>query len=315
MELICQNIMLNKIRKTLVLLTALIFLGSLTGCGKDGEPEIVLQEEEEENETQTAEEEEETLEETPTEKPVTMSQLIGNSGNDSNSSAEEEESLPETVLWFNATYAPLTYSNAGNWRLVGGLKPTESNKELVQFLLLRDWGIEDRDSALETVESLKENGHRKKCRDCMEELSQMELLDLEEEAFFQELTDSGIEDYLFRYIIAYYMYREGMDADYIAAWDLCRVNQLYGDFYICGYMTYEEAMEASYDNSLILQEMYSSWDEMVNAYMMGYQFWKNDPALSDDSPTLERYRYYEMLLQLDDGPYTLDWNMDLEKSW
>ena len=106
-----------------------------------------------------------------------------------------------------------------------------------------------------------------------------------------------------------------MDADYIAAWDLCRVNHLYCDFYICGYMTYEEAMEASYDNSLILQEMYSSWDEMVNAYMMGYQFWKNDPALSDDSPTLERYRYYEMLLQLDDGPYTLDWNMDLEKSW
>ncbi len=75
---------------------------------------------------------------------------------------------------------------------------------------------------------------------------------------------------------------------------------------ICGYMTYEEAMDASLENSLILQEMYPSWEEMMNFYMLGYQFWKNDPATTEDSPTMERYRYYEMLHQTENGPYSLE---------
>ena len=116
-------------------------------------------------------------------------------------------------------------------------------------------------------------------------------------------------------MIAYYMYQAGMDADAIAAWDLCRVNQLYADYYFCGYMTYEEAMDASLENSLALQKMYTSWEDMMDSYMLGYQFWQGDLALTDDSPTLERYSYYEMLQKMEDGPYSLDWNMKLEKSW
>ncbi|MDE6601110.1 MAG: DUF1266 domain-containing protein [Lachnospiraceae bacterium] len=37
-------------------------------------------------------------------------------------------------------------------------------------------------------------------------------------------------------------------------------------------MDYEEAMDAFPENSLRLQKMYDSWDEMMDAYMMGYQF-------------------------------------------
>lgn len=226
-----------------------------------------------------------------------------------------DKSLPETILWFNATYAPLTYSNSCDWRIVGGMEATDYNAELCRAILERDWGIEDRESALETVESLLEGGHKEKCRECMEELAEMGILEDEEETFMQELMDSGIEENLFRYVIAYYMYQDGMDADYIAAWDLCRANQLYADFYVCGYMDYEEAMDASLENSLILQKMYPSWEEMVSAYMLGYQFWQSDPCLTENSPTLRRYQSYEELLAMEDGPYTLDWEMELTKSW
>lgn len=225
-------------------------------------------------------------------------------------------SLPQTVLWFNATYAPLTQSNGLNWEVVSGMEPTESNKTLNKFLLSRDWEIEDEASAMETIESLKENGHRAKCREFMEELDKLGILDEKnEEIFLQELMESGIEENLYRYVIAYQMHRSGLDADYIAAWDLCRVNQLYADFYICGYMTYEDAMDASLENSLILQNMYSSWEDLVQAYLVGYQFWRSDPMLTDDSPTKERYQCYLELLEMEDGPYTLDWNMELKKSW
>lgn len=228
---------------------------------------------------------------------------------------EAENKLPETVLWFNATYAPLTYSNSGDWEVVGGMDATDYNKEFNQAILSRDWSIEDRESALETVERLKKDGHREKCRKCMEELEEMGILDADEETFMNELAASDIEENLFRYVIAYSLHRSGKDADYIAAWDLCRANQLYADFYICGYMTYEEAMDASLENSLVLQKLYPSWEKMVDAYMLGYQFWQSDPALTEYSPTMKRYKCYEALLEMEDGPYTLDWKMELQKSW
>ncbi|MCM1145303.1 MAG: DUF1266 domain-containing protein [Blautia sp.] len=240
------------------------------------------------------------------EKTTTMSDLIGSS---------DESTLPDTILWFNATYAPLTYSNSGDWKLVAGLEPSGINKELEQYLMERDWDIQDRDSALETIEWLKEEGHRESFRECGRELAAMGILDYEEEAFLEALTESGIEEDLFRYVMVYYLYQEGLDEDAIAAWDLCRVNQLYADFYICGYMTYEEAMDASLENSRVLQQMYSSWDELMDSYMLGYQFWQSDPCLTEDSPTMQRYGYYEILCEMDNGPYTLDWNMELEKSW
>ena len=74
-------------------------------------------------------------------------------------------------------------------------------------------------------------------------------------------------------------------------------------------------MNASLENSKNLQQMYSSWEEMMDSYMMGYQFWQSDPAVTEDSQTLKRYGYYETLRAMDDGPYTLDWDMELKKSW
>ena len=52
--------------------------------------------------------------------------------------------------------------------------------------------------------------------------------------------------------------------------------------------------------------MYGSWDEMMDAYMVGYQFWQGDLAISDESPAFKRYRYYEMLQEMPDGPYSLN---------
>lgn len=334
MELTCQNTITNKRKfaKIISFLAVFIVLFTVTGCGtetaekndtekrvsgKKGVMEDIIKEAEIAEEGQDSEKE--TVKETfDDDAPVTMASLINETGEsvgDSSTADYDAEPLPDTVLWFNATYAPLTYSNGGNWKIVGGFEPTDDNQHMMKLVLERDWNVEDRDSALETVERLKKDGHRKKCRECMEELKERGWLDLDEETFVQELMDSDIEENHFRYVIAYFMCHEGLDADYIAAWDLCRANQLYAHFYICGYMTYEEAMDASLENSLILQEMYPSWEEMMDSYMLGYQFWRNDPGMDDDSPTMERYQYYEMLRQTENGPYTLDWDMKLEKSW
>lgn len=247
-----------------------------------------------------------------TKEPVTMAQLL----NEMNGSGSADgEALSDTVLWFNATYAPLTYSNGGNWRLVGGMELSYYNERLNKVLLERDWEVVDRESAMETIEWLREEGHRETFRNYRQELEEMGLLDVSADVFLETITSVEMEGYLFRYVIVYSLYQSGLDEDAIAAWDLCRINQLCGDFYICGYMTYEEAMDISLENSLVLQEKYGSWDELVYSYMLGFQFWKSDPCTTEDSPTLQRYHYYEMLLEMLDGPYELDWNMELKKDW
>lgn len=331
MESIYRNIIIRTKRnlsKGFCLFLSMVLLCTLSGCGLEKRiaAENVTEEESRVDEEVKTEEgradgdgpetldsfraehadREEDFFEEEEEKPTTMSQLMGG--------AESEIDSPDTVLWFNATYAPLTYSNAGNWKLVGGVQPSTYNERLVQALILRDWNVQDRESALETVEWLKKEGHRAKWQECMEELQEMGMLDMDAETFLQALMDTGKEN-LFRYVMVYDLYQNGQDANAIAAWDLCRVNQLYGDFYICGYMTYEEAMDASLENSLVLQQMFPSWEAMVNSYMMGYQFWQSDPCLTEDSPTLKRYGYYEILLETENGPYTLDWDMELTKSW
>ncbi len=254
-------------------------------------------------------------------RPVTMADLLQENGNVANTAQPPE--LPETVLWFNATYACLTYTNGWDWRWIAGQEPTEDNADRARYLLYSSWDVLDRNSGLETVNNLLGGGHRAKCRECMDNLQEWGLMDLGEQRFAEEMTkivtgertDIDLGNVPGRYVVAYYMYHSGIEAEYIAAWDLCRVNQLYADYYLCGFMDYEEAMDVSLENSLRLQKMYDSWDEMMDAYLMGYQFWQGDLEITEDSPTRERRSYYEMLKKSDDNPYELDWNMELKKSW
>ena len=52
---------------------------------------------------------------------LTIAKLMGSE------TGQKNETLPDTIYWFNATYAALTYSNGWNWRLIGGIKLTEEN--------------------------------------------------------------------------------------------------------------------------------------------------------------------------------------------
>ena len=343
MESIYRSIIMKKFKglaKRFCLSALLLSLCILGGCGEEPERERrsrresrVEEEDKSEDarkdqEEETADEEaskEETLDEAVSkgeasggaavsgrEEPLTMMELLGNMNEAPDT---DPETFPDTVLWFNATYAPLTYSNGMDWRLVGGLTRTYYNENLTKVLLEQSWDVVDRETAIETVEWLREEGHRETYREYQEELEQLGMLDLDLDTFLETLVSVEMEGYLYRYVIVYSLYHDGMDEDAMAAWDLCRINQLCGDYYVCGYMTYEEAMDISLENSLVLQEKYSSWDELVGSYMLGYQFWKSDPCLTDDSPTLERYHYYEELLEMQDGPYSLDWGMELKKEW
>lgn len=137
MDLICQNTIINKIRKIFMLPLFLIILVTVTGCGNGTAEEDVKRVCESGENVESEKAESKTADGTSL---ITMAQLINEidegSGNNHIVSDSDKYPLPDTVLWFNATYAPLTYSNGGDWRIVGGLELSDENETLTRETLI-----------------------------------------------------------------------------------------------------------------------------------------------------------------------------------
>lgn len=72
------------------------------------------------------------------------------------------------------------------------------------------------------------------------------------------------------------------------AWDLVRVLSIVGGAYMGGVMEYEEAAGTALKACRLLQENFSSWDDMVGSYTLGYQFWRGKKKK-------DRLKYYKKL--------------------
>ena len=96
----------------------------------------------------------------------------------------------------------------------------------------------------------------------------------------------------------------------IDAWDYCRVLQILGDSYQCGYISLEECLDQSLVVAQYLQQEYDSWEALCNSYLHGYMFWaKNSGSY------YSRAIFYEELKDSEDNPYTLDFETELQSSW
>ena len=94
----------------------------------------------------------------------------------------------------------------------------------------------------------------------------------------------------------------------IDGWDYCRALNLLGYYYTAGYYTDTEALDKSLEIAQKVQEEFGSWDELIDSYMVGYEYWGEE---SSD----ERKAVYEELKGKEDNPYTVDFKMTLEKTW
>lgn len=93
-----------------------------------------------------------------------------------------------------------------------------------------------------------------------------------------------------------------------SAWDYSRAMSNLGYYYIAGYYTIEETLDQSLRVANIIQTKFTSWDEFVNSYLAGYAAWSGEGTES-------RREIYENLKGSAFNPYSLDWNMNLTKTW
>lgn len=93
------------------------------------------------------------------------------------------------------------------------------------------------------------------------------------------------------------------------------MNQLYGWGYVAGYFTLEETLDGSLAASEVLQENFSSWDDMAYNYLYGLYYWRGEDPENTYTDSYKRTKIYESMKKLDNSPYALDFKMELEKNW
>lgn len=217
--------------------------------------------------------------------------------------------LSDTIRWFNASNAILIDANRWDYQIYGGLESNEANQAAAKYVLENSWGVTDKDSADETLEWLLSEGHRIDFTADMEILESAGIgeIDASDRADFLlenfDLSEEGAE-----YYARWYGRYEEYGEDAASGWDYNRALSQLANFYLAGYYTLEEALDASLLIAETVQASFNSWDDYMESYFIGYEYWSEG-----DSDA--RREIYEKLQNASDNPYSIDFNVRLEKSW
>lgn len=221
----------------------------------------------------------------------------------------DELEYTDTIRWFNASFAILTEANGQDYNIYGGLEKSSIMLKPVQQTLEYQWGITDHDTADEKLNWLMTRGHRTAYAENMEYLKECGIDDVDREDWSSfvcecfDLDEEGAEIYA----KAYELYSEnGISA--FAAWDYSRAISTSAYCYLGDYYTLEESLDHSLEAAKEVQEMFSSWDEFIDSYLLGYECWAKETGVW-------RRMIYETQKAADDNPYNIDWDLNLEKTW
>ncbi|MCM0665444.1 YbeU/YbeR family protein [Flavobacterium tyrosinilyticum] len=219
---------------------------------------------------------------------------------------------PDTIKWFNAAKALLHVSNGNTPHLFPMGLMDESSKQSSLEMLESGWGIRNRKDANETIHKLSEGKmHNERFLNEYEYIKKNANYNKK----FCDLVNLIVENYGDRGILA---------------WDLYRAMYLISACYTVGFYTYEESLNKSLIAAKKIQENFDSWDDYMNNYFLGYQYWSRDilknplrnPPLPkhgmldfNESGTAYRKKLYQWLKNDKDSVYNISWNTELKKEW
>ena len=217
--------------------------------------------------------------------------------------------LTDTIRWFNASYAVLTDLNGWDYNRFAGLAANDDVMAMEQKSLEEWWSVTDRATADSTLDWILTEGHRATFAEDMAYLEEAGIRDIapqERSAFLLdqfEMTEDEAQNYA-----EMFGFYEQYGPDAIAGWDYCRAMNLMSFYYLAGYYSEQEALDTSLELARTMQPLFESWDDLMSSYMRGYEYWAEESAD-------ERRALYEDLKTRQDNPYSVDFKMQLEKTW
>ena len=191
--------------------------------------------------------------------------------------------------------APMLVYNDEN---VDSIDCPEEDVESIRSTIESWWNVTDRESTLEIVKWLLEEGHHADADKALEKVRKQGLGNISPEERDDEESKMGDVCLIAESIDDNGWCPGGQMPNSVIAWDLVRVVNLGRWAYLCGYVNEDEMwqiMQVAADTAL---EHFSSWEEYGASFVMGSGFWHGDP---DDSETA--YEIVSLLLEDDESPW------------
>ncbi len=226
-----------------------------------------------------------------------------------------------TKDFINAMTAVLDSVNGANVReTFKMLKDAGADESQLEILasqarqsLSASWDVENADDLMETADWLMNEGHNQNALEFLGEFGGTNEPD--RDAFVAELKEQNLDDGTYISLLAAYDAWSAYGDGAIAAWDLSRVGTIMGFGYASGYCTYEEAMDKMLEAAEKSQELFDSWEDFNKSYLYGYSYWAEESLDDSGSSAAERAELVSGMESQANGPFSIEWNMELEKEW
>jgi len=206
--------------------------------------------------------------------------------------------------WALACTAFLFSQNHQGFNSLAGAELTEAfRKKQREKLLPNSWDVNDRKTLLAQLKILVHQGHNTRWEG-MKKVSNSDQLLLSFKRDWNNAQD---------YDNAVELVREHgpeFGERGILAWDYCRYICLCRWGYQAGYLSESEAWQLMMPIAKRLQELYTSWEQMANEYLIGRDFWWHGKSLRE-APNLLLIK--QRLLRDPDSPWMqLPWKTAIE---
>ena len=228
-----------------------------------------------------------------------MAQMMEAFGNledtDWNISKADDGKLDTAQLRLLAFGAPMLVYNDEN---VDSVDCPEEDVESIRSTIESWWNVTDRESALEIVKWLLEEGHHADADKALEKIRKRGIEDISQEERDDEESKMGDVCLITESMEENGWCPGGQMPGSVIAWDLVRVVNLARWSYLCGYLNEDEmwqVMQLAADTAL---EHFSSWEEYGASFIMGRGVWHGDPG---DSETA--YGIVSLLLEDSESPW------------
>ena len=170
--------------------------------------------------------------------------------------------------------------------------------ESIRSTISNWWNVTDRESTLEIVKWLLEEGHHAEADKALEKVRKRGIENISQEERDDEESKMGDVCLIAESMDENGWCPGGQMPGSVIAWDLVRLVNLGRWAYLCGYVNEDEMwqiMQVAADTAL---EHFSSWEEYGTSFIMGRGVWHGDP---DDSETA--YEIVSLLLEDDESPW------------
>ncbi|MDF7807217.1 DUF1266 domain-containing protein [Pontiellaceae bacterium B12219] len=223
--------------------------------------------------------------------------------------AEELNYTAEQKQWGLATAAVLTYRNNEDLFSLTGMVNEELEVDAQKGLLRYWWDIASSKDLIDTLQMLKDKGHRARFNKIRRERQKWPewVLDIRDSITKKDQSWS----YLNR-VDFVKTHSDEQNPVSLVGWDMARLVSLVRWGVACGYLKPDEAWEWIMPAAIEVQQAYDSWSEMGESFLLGRQFWSGTE--SAENQVLYQEAVY-WLTHNEYSPWTnLDWNLDLTAS-